>query len=194
MPEATLTRTDALRRIVAAYPDAPTVVTLGATTRELIALGRADNHLYILDSMGLPPAIGVGLALALARSSFDKVVVIEGDGSLLMGLSIFATIGHVRPDKLVLITLDNGAYASTGGQPTAAPSIDLSAMARAAGMAAEDVADDAALTAALGRTQTATQAAFLRVAIGGPNLKTPYFLANPVILGHTFAEWVKAHR
>jgi len=192
--DRTPTRADALRRIVAVYPDAPIVVTLGATTRELIALGRADNHLYVLDSMGLPPAIGVGLALALARSRFEKVVVIEGDGSLLMGLSIFATIAHLRPEKLVLITLDNGTYASTGGQPTAAASVDLCAMARASGMEAEDVQGGEALAGALERTRRAARPAFLRVAIDQTNLETPYFLEDPVLLGHAFAEWVRANR
>ncbi len=194
MADAALTRLAALRQIVAVYPEAPTVVTLGATTRELVSLGRAPNHLYVLDSMGLPPAIGVGLALALARSRFEKVVVIEGDGSLLMGLSIFATIGHLQPDKLVLITLDNGTYASTGGQPTAAPAVDLTAMARAAGMQAEDVNAPAELQPALERTRTAERAAFLRVGIDRTGQKTPYFLEDPVILGHTFVEWLKANR
>ena len=191
-PTAALpTRTEALRHIVAAYPDAPTVVTLGATTRELIALDRRPNHLYVLDSMGLPAPIAVGLALALKSTSVDKVVCIEGDGSLLMGLSIFATIGHVRPDKLVLITLDNGAYAATGGQATAAPDIDLSAMARAGGMVAEDVPAGGDIPAALERTRAATRASFLRIAIDKTNLKTGYFLENPVILGHQFETWLR---
>ena len=76
-----MTRLEALKLIAAEYADCPLVVTLGATARELAGAARADNHLYVLDSMGLPPAIGLGLALGLEEAAgIDKVVVIEGDG------------------------------------------------------------------------------------------------------------------
>ena len=71
-----LTRAEALQLIVRAYPVEPIVVTLGATARELAAIHRSPNHLYVLDSMGLPAAIALGLALGLADSSFYKVVCI----------------------------------------------------------------------------------------------------------------------
>src|SRR5262249_28306878 len=97
---------------------------------------RSANHLYVLDSMGLPPAIGLGLALGLEDARFEKVVALEGDGSLLMGLSTLATIALTRPAKLILIVLDNAAYSATGNQPTASSAVDLCAAARACGMAA----------------------------------------------------------
>src|SRR5438477_7522656 len=109
-------RWDALEVIAEAFQREPMVVTLGGTTRELAAIARSDSHLYVLDSMGLPPAIGLGLALGLDDSAFDKCLVLEGDGSLLMGLSTLATTGLLRPHKLLMIILDNGIYAATGGQ------------------------------------------------------------------------------
>ncbi|HEY3109590.1 MAG TPA: thiamine pyrophosphate-dependent enzyme, partial [Chloroflexota bacterium] len=112
-------RWDALAVIADAFEREPIVVTLGGTTRELAAMRRSASHLYVLDSMGLPPAIGLGLALGLADSRFEKVVVLEGDGSLLMGFSTLPTIALTRPEKLVLIVLDNAAYSATGNQPTA---------------------------------------------------------------------------
>src|SRR5438132_9933633 len=107
-------RWDALGAIADAYPREPLVVTLGGTTRELAELRRSASHLYVLDSMGLPPAIGLGLALGLDDSKFEKIVVLEGDGSLLMGFSTLATIALTKPRKLVTIVLDNGAYSATG--------------------------------------------------------------------------------
>src|SRR5260370_21007946 len=104
------------------------VLTLGGTIREMLAVvGRKANHLYCLDSMGQPLAIGLGLALGVS----ERVVVIEGDGSMLMGFSGLSTVGHLKPSNLVVLVLDNGVYLATGGQPTAARDTDLVGVARA---------------------------------------------------------------
>jgi thiamine pyrophosphate-dependent acetolactate synthase large subunit-like protein len=66
--------------------------------------------------MGLASSIGLGLALA---NPAQRVVVLDGDGSLLMNLGSLATIGWIRPSNLVIIVLDNALYATTGGQDTA---------------------------------------------------------------------------
>src|SRR6266487_190642 len=119
-----LHRPDALRMIDATFPMQPVVLTLGGTIREMLALvGRKPNHLYSLDAMGQTVAIGLGLALGLEKESrHAKVVVVEGDGSLLMGFSVLATVGALKPSKLVVAVVDNGVYLATGGQPTAASS------------------------------------------------------------------------
>ena len=128
-----MTRTDALMAIDAAFPNDPIVVNVGAAIREMVAaVGYKPNHLHILDSMGLPPAIGLGLSMGLAESRFEKVVTIEGDGGLLMGFSALSTIGMLKPEKMVLVILDNGTYGSTGHQPTAAESTDFARVARPA--------------------------------------------------------------
>jgi sulfopyruvate decarboxylase subunit beta len=189
-----MTRLDALRAIVAAYPREPAVVTLGATARELAATARADNHLYVLDSMGLPPAIGLGLALGLEDSSFEKCLVIEGDGSLLMGLSTLATIGLLQPAKLLLIVLDNGTYAATGGQKTASEAIDFCAVARGCGISATDVDNLDTFHAELERSRAAPGPILLRVRIGPENAKVPYLLEDPVILGETFRRYVQQNQ
>src|ERR1043165_9875524 len=97
----------------------------------LAVVGRKPNHLYCLDSMGQPLAIGLGLALGVSH----QVVVVEGDGSLLMGFSAVATVGHLKPRNLGLLVLDNGVYLATGGQPTAAADTDFVGVARACGWA-----------------------------------------------------------
>jgi thiamine pyrophosphate-dependent acetolactate synthase large subunit-like protein len=189
-----MTRVEALQLIVAAYPREPIVVTLGATARELAAVARSDNHLYVLDSMGLPPAIGLGLSLGLDDAAFAKCLVIEGDGSLLMGLSTLATIGLVQPRKLLLLVLDNGTYAATGGQKTASAAIDFAAVARGCGIAAADVEDVATLERELARCREASGPLLLRVRIGPENARVPYLLEDPVILGETFRRYLAANR
>ncbi|HLZ08750.1 MAG TPA: thiamine pyrophosphate-dependent enzyme [Chloroflexota bacterium] len=189
-----MSRVDALKLIAEAYPRDPIVVTLGATARELAAVARSDNHLYVLDSMGLPPAIGLGLSLGLEASSFDKCLVVEGDGSLLMGLSTLATIGLLQPAKLFLIVLDNGVYAATGGQETASKAIDFAAVARGCGITARDVDSSDDFARELDRCRTDLGPILLRVRIGAVNAKTPYLLEDPVLLGDTFRSYVTANR
>ena len=158
-PAAQLTRLAALRATAAAYPTEPYVVAVGTMVREMLLIGRADNHLYVLDSMGLPPAIGLGLCLGLDASQHEKVVVIEGDGGLLMGMSTLATIGLLRPHQLLLIVLDNGVYAATGDQPTAAAAVDFCAAARSCGFTSTwSVATEPALQAALAAARRAARA------------------------------------
>jgi sulfopyruvate decarboxylase subunit beta len=189
---AELTRMEALRLIDAAFPDDPIVVNVGAAIREMIAaVGSKPNHLHILDSMGLPPAIGLGLSLGLAESRFGKVVTVEGDGGLLMGFSVLSTIGMLKPEKMVLVVLDNGTYESTGGQPTAAGVTDFSGVARACGLEARDVegADD--LRRALEEARSLRAPLLIRARISPKREKTPYFLEDPAVLADTFRRFLR---
>ena len=191
-----LQRADALRVVADRYPDQPVILTLGGTVREMLAIaGRRPNHLPILDAMGQPAAIGLGLAIGMEESeAHDRVVVLEGDGSLLMGLSSMATIGHLRPSKLLLVVLDNGVYLATGGQPTAAADADYVAIALACGWpAARDVDGDAeAFAQALAWADAQTGPILLRVKIGTDQLTTDFFLEDPVILARDFMQWLHA--
>jgi len=183
---------DALRLVDAAFPDQPIVVNVGAAIREMVAaVGSKPNHLHILDSMGLPPAIGLGLSLGLAESRFEKVVAIEGDGGLLMGLSVLSTIGMLAPAKLVLVVLDNGTYGSTGGQPTAADSTDFAGVARACKMVANDVDSAEGLRGALNEARAIEEPVLIRVRIGPKTEKTPYFLEDPAVLADTFRRFLR---
>ena len=186
-----MTRTDALRAIDAAFPTEPIVVNVGAAIREMVAaVGYKPNHLHILDSMGLPPAIGLGLAMGLAESRFEKVVTIEGDGGLLMGFSALSTIGMLKPEKLVLVVLDNGTYGSTGHQPTAAESTDFAAAARACGMHGFDADTADGLRKALDEARSIDGPVLIRARINLQGQKTPYFLEDPVVLADTFRRYV----
>jgi thiamine pyrophosphate-dependent acetolactate synthase large subunit-like protein len=190
-----LDRPDALRLIDAAFPDQPLVLTLGGTIREMLAVvGRKPNHLYSLDAMGQTLPIGLGLALGIAQDPrHARLVVVEGDGSLLMGLSALATVGHLRPAKLVLIVLDNGVYLATGGQPTAAASVDFVGVARACGWAAARPVEGApeALAAALAWARETPGPLLLRVPVSTRQPRTGYFLEDPVVLGREFQDWLR---
>ncbi len=191
-PAAQLTRLAALRAAAAAYPTEPFVVAVGTMVREMLLVGRADNHLYVLDSMGLPPAIGLGLCLGLDASQHEKVVVIEGDGGILMGLSTLATIGLLRPRQLLLIVLDNGVYAATGDQPTAATAVDFCAAARSCGFTSTwSVATEEALAAALAAARHEPGPALIHVQINLENAPSPYFLPDPVELTLNFRRYLR---
>jgi sulfopyruvate decarboxylase subunit beta len=188
-----MTRTDALKAIDAAFPNDPIVVNVGAAIREMVAaVGYKPNHLHILDSMGLPPAIGLGLSMGLAESRFEKIVTVEGDGGLLMGFSALSTIGMLQPEKMVLVILDNGTYGSTGHQPTAAESTDFAAAARACGMEGHDAGTLQELRAALEEAKGIDAPVLIRAKINLQGQKTPYFLEDPVVLADTFRRYLAA--
>jgi thiamine pyrophosphate-dependent acetolactate synthase large subunit-like protein len=133
MPD-TMTRLDATRTIVQLAGDAAIVASLGHPAYDLFAAGDRPQNFYTWGSMGLASSIGLGIALARPDA---RVIVLDGDGSLLMNLGSLATIGLLRPANLVVVVMDNQEYATTGGQPTpTAHGADLDAAARAMGVAA----------------------------------------------------------
>ena len=90
-------------------------------------------QLYLRGSMGLPMAVGLGLALAHQRKT---IVVLTGDGNFLMGLGSVTTISYLDPPNLKIIILDNEAYATTGGQETVSAIINYPSMIRGMGITA----------------------------------------------------------
>ena len=131
---APMTRIEATRLIVELAGDAPIIASLGHPAYDLFAAGDRPQNFYTWGSMGLASSVGLGLALARPDA---RVIVLDGDGSLLMNLGSLATIGLLRPANLVVVVMDNQEYATTGGQPTpTAHGADLDAAARAMGIAA----------------------------------------------------------
>jgi thiamine pyrophosphate-dependent acetolactate synthase large subunit-like protein len=188
----TLQRADVLREIDAAFPASPVVLTLGGTVREMIAVaGRRPNHLPNLDAMGHTIGVALGLSLGLEGPAGDRVVAVEGDGSLLMGLSVLSTVGYHQPRNLIVFVLDNGVYLATGGQPTASTHIDMVAVALACGWSAgRQVRTPEELAAALEWARTVTGPALIRVYIDTTQLKTDYLLEDPVVLAEDFRRWL----
>jgi phosphonopyruvate decarboxylase len=119
-----------LERFLAMTDDATAVVaTTGKCGRELFTLADRAQHLYQVGSMGGASAMGLGVALNTDKT----VVVLDGDGALLMKMGNLATIGAYGPGNLVHIVLDNGVHDSTGGQATVSASVDFAAVALACG-------------------------------------------------------------
>jgi thiamine pyrophosphate-dependent acetolactate synthase large subunit-like protein len=148
-----MTRLDAFRRLVRLLDDEPVIANLGKNTYDLFTAGDRPQNFYTWGAMGSVSSLGLGLAVA--RPDL-RVVVLDGDGSLLMNLGSLATIGSVRPPNLVHIVCDTGTYETTGGQAShTAGSADLAAIGRGAGVSqAESVRDLEAFEAAVRRSLT----------------------------------------
>ena len=106
------------------------IATTGKTGRELYEVGDLKNQFYMVGSMGCALAFGLGIALSKPNL---KVVVIDGDGALLMRTGTMATVGAYRPKNLVHVLIDNEAHDSTGGQGTVTGGISFGAVARGFG-------------------------------------------------------------
>jgi sulfopyruvate decarboxylase subunit beta len=125
-------RLDALRAIYDDLADTIVVTIMGAVAAELQSLGHRPSHFYLQHAMGL--ASSVGLGIALCRPELD-VVVLDGDGSLLMNLGTLTTMGRYRPPNLTHVVFDNESLLSVGGFPTATSTgTDLAGVAKAAGV------------------------------------------------------------
>ena len=134
-------RRDALQRIIdRTHPARSLVVaTTGYTGRELYALADRPNQLYMVGSMGCAASLGLGLALGRPER---ETVIIDGDGSALMRMGNFATLGSYAPESLTHIVLDNGVHDSTGAQATVSANVDFAAIAAACGYRSIAAGDD----------------------------------------------------
>ncbi|MET3849137.1 MULTISPECIES: phosphonopyruvate decarboxylase [Paenibacillus] len=106
------------------------LATTGKTGRELYEIEDASNNLYMVGSMGCVSSFGLGLALSQPGKN---IVVIDGDGSLLMRMGSLATNGYYSPNNMIHILLDNNAHESTGGQSTVSHNIDFVNIAASCG-------------------------------------------------------------
>ncbi len=107
-------RYPATRRLLDLIGDLPVVANLGPTTDELWHAGHRDRNFYTYGSMGLCSSIALGIAL----STSEKVISLDGDGSLLMNMGAIATIGREQPRNLIVIVWDNEQWGQTGNQPS----------------------------------------------------------------------------
>jgi thiamine pyrophosphate-dependent acetolactate synthase large subunit-like protein len=128
-----LDRRSVVGSLLADRKDAIVVGGLGASTYDIAAAGDHDRNLYLWGAMG--GAVMIGLGLALAQPGLP-VVVITGDGEVLMGMGSLATVGLQKPKNLSIVVLDNEVYGETGGQAShTAATTDLVGVARACGIA-----------------------------------------------------------
>jgi thiamine pyrophosphate-dependent acetolactate synthase large subunit-like protein len=156
------------RRFVAellpAIGNALVVTGLGSPTYDVAAAGPRPGTFSLWGAMGGAVPLGLGLALAQPERS---VVVVTGDGEMLMGVGALATVGAVQPRNLTVVVLDNGHYGETGMQPShTSLGTDLVAVARGFGIAgslpATDLADAAAVAE---RVRARSAPTFVRVLV-----------------------------
>lgn len=126
-----LMRRRVVARILADRGDILVVTGLGSPTYDCAAAGDHALNFYLWGAMGSAATVGLGLALAQPQR---RVLVITGDGELLMGLGVLATIAAKKPDNLAIAVLDNERYGETGMQHShTSAGVDIAAIARSAG-------------------------------------------------------------
>ena len=134
MSAAVLDRREVVARMLADRGDTLVITGLGSTTWDAAAAGDHANNFYLWGGMGGAAMVGLGLASAQPGR---RVLVITGDGEMLMGLGALATIGVAAPANLAIVVIDNERYGETGMQEThTAHGVDLAAVAAGAGFAA----------------------------------------------------------
>jgi len=126
----TMTRYEAIEAAVPYLRGRTVVCNIGIPSKELYALCDQPGNFYMLGSMGLASSIGLGISLYYK----SEVVVLDGDGSLLMNPNALCSISQQARDNLTVVALDNGTYGSTGDQPTASLQLDLELLARGFGI------------------------------------------------------------
>jgi thiamine pyrophosphate-dependent acetolactate synthase large subunit-like protein len=166
-----LERRSVVSGLLAARKDAVVVGGLGASTYDIAAAGDHDRNFYLWGAMGGAVMIGLGVALAQPQL---PVVVITGDGEMLMGMGSLATVGLQKPANLTIVVLDNEVYGETGGQAShTATTVDLVGVARACGIsdarAIATMADVEAFAPALQDVSSGPR--FASVKIDGANLE-----------------------
>jgi sulfopyruvate decarboxylase subunit beta len=125
-------RLDALQAIYPELEKAIVVTIMGAVAAELQSIGHRPNFFYLQHAMGLASSLGLGIALARPEA---RVIVIDGDGSVLMNLGGLSTLARYRPRNLIHVIFDNESLLSVGGFPTATSTgTDLAGVAAAAGV------------------------------------------------------------
>jgi thiamine pyrophosphate-dependent acetolactate synthase large subunit-like protein len=159
-----LDRRAAMRALLGARRDMLLVTGLGSTTYDAAAAADDPRNFYLWGAMGAATMIGLGLAIARPER---RVLVVTGDGEMLMGMGALATIGVQQPPNLAVAVFDNRHYGETGMQASHTDAgISLVGVARACGIAAAfDIDGEAALAEFGARLPTLDGTLFARIAI-----------------------------
>ena len=175
-----MTLNDALAILTPHLGGAVRICSNGYMSRAAYGAGDDDASFYMIGSMGLASSIGLGIARAQPSR---RLVVLDGDGNVLMNMGTLATIAAAAPANLLHVCFDNGVHASTGAQPTISRQVALDAMAKAAGYSWVERAETPdALRAIVPRLASATGPGFLlvRTELGPPGPPGPRIPFTPV--------------
>lgn len=170
-------RYDAIKTIVDVLDGGFIVACNGMISRELFAIEDRPRNFYMLGSMGLSSAIGLGTALAKPDK---KIIILSGDGNMLMSLGTLTTIGKFSPTNLIQIVLDNECHESTGGQDTASSVIKLKTIAESSNFKKSELVDcQEALSKVLKTFLNSDGPSFIHVKINRERVEVPRVSISP---------------
>lgn len=161
-------RAEAVRVVMEATHDELVVCCNGMIGREAFTARDREANFYMIGSMGLALSIGVGLAQARPNK---RVLVLDGDGNVLMGAGVLATAAAARLPNLLHVVFDNEAHGSTGDQKTISNVVPLERMAGAAGYAHATRVEPSELAARLPAFMASKGPGLLLVKVGKGNVK-----------------------
>jgi phosphonopyruvate decarboxylase len=184
LPAPRVSRLAAIAAAVKTLDREPVVHANGYICRESFSVGDRGQNFYMIGSMGMASAIGLGLALARPG---QRAVVFDGDGNLLMNLGILAMIGGRRPPELVHVVFDNEVYGSTGNQQSPSRQVRLDALAAAAGYRTVAAVAEPADVADAVRTALATDGPhFVLVKVTAEEAEVPRIPFTPAAIRDRF--------
>jgi sulfopyruvate decarboxylase subunit beta len=179
-----MTDNDVIRSLFTANSNDLYVVANGYLSRRAFEFRNATTAFYMIGSMGL--ALSIGLGVAITQPS-RRVVVVDGDGNLMMSLGTLVMVGNVSPKNLIHIVIDNEQYASTGGQRSVSGSVDLSSCALASSYrSAVDVRDVNSLETAMEKAKNCAGPAFVRARVTAAHDVGPRVCHSPEVIAHRF--------
>lgn len=178
-----MVRSDILKALIPVISDQFVVCNIGLPSQELHMMDDQPTNFYMLGTMGLASSIGLGLALAQKQ----KVISIDGDGSVLTNFGTLPTIANNVADNFILLIIDNGSYGSTGDQPTyAGKKTSLTAVAEACGCenVVECQAEDAVET--MKAAIAGDKMTIIVCKCESGNVKVPVITMDPVVIRDRF--------
>lgn len=193
-PVAVPTRADYYRALAETLPgDALVVTALGNASYLWAGLRDAPENIYLEDAMGLALPVAHGLALAQPNR---RVVVVEGDGGLLMHLGALVTVGASAPANLTVLLIRNGVHAASGGQPLTNAGLDFVGLAGSVGISrAQDIATVDAFRPALASGLDARGPSLLILDTQpDTTVAIPPFMFDPVEIKRRFMAAIGARR
>jgi sulfopyruvate decarboxylase subunit beta len=184
-------RLDGIKDIMGHIKDEIIICNIGFPSRELYQIKDRAKNFYMLGSMGLASSIGLGLAMSKdnEENKNEKIIVFDGDGSVLMNMGSLVTIFNQNPKNLILIVFDNGCYGSTGNQCTYAENVDLLELAKGIGFENCYRSEDIDFADILAKTQENT--VFIHYKILPGNADSPIIDISPDEIKDRFMEAIK---
>lgn len=183
-------RKECLKILAAKVTDEVVVTNLGYAAAWWLKLKPRDANFYLHDSMGMASSVGLGIALALPEK---RVIVLDGDGGLLLNLGILVTIAEKNPPNLVHILFDNRCYESSGGQCLVnVERTDFVALAKGAGItAACEVRTPEEFAEAMETALRSPGPTFLSARIEPEGAPMPDFPLTPSEIKYQFRRYIR---